>query len=89
MHTPGFLGLEGKGQAPRWRLTELGCMKDPPTRDYERWDGKPFVDQIKPRARKPARGVLENQHAHVQESRPSDIQSVPENPHKEIELNRA
>jgi hypothetical protein len=45
---PGFLGVEGKGQAPRWRLTELGCMKELPTRDFERWDGTPFVDQKKP-----------------------------------------
>src|SRR5271170_5597397 len=52
MQTPGFLGVEGKGQAPRWRLTELGYMKDPPTRDFARWDGKPFIDKIKPRAGK-------------------------------------
>jgi hypothetical protein len=53
------LGLEGKGQAPRWRLTELGYMRDPPTKDYARWDGSPFVNKIKPRARKPARPVPE------------------------------
>ena len=33
----GYLGVEGKGRAPRWRLTELGYMKDSPTRDYARW----------------------------------------------------
>src|SRR5687768_11341156 len=32
MQTPGFLGVEGKGQSPRWRLTELGYMKEPPTK---------------------------------------------------------
>lgn len=37
MEKPGCLGVEGKGQAPRWRLTELGYMKDPPTRDFLRW----------------------------------------------------
>src|ERR1700751_5127586 len=36
---PGFLGVEGKGQAPRWRLTELGYMNETPSRDFERWDG--------------------------------------------------
>jgi hypothetical protein len=40
----GSLGVEGKGRAPRWRLTELGYMKDPPTRDYTRWQGDLFVD---------------------------------------------
>src|SRR5262249_39785797 len=27
------LGVEGKGKAPHWRLTEIGFMADPPTRD--------------------------------------------------------
>ena len=27
MQTPGFLGVEGSGQAPRWQLTELGYME--------------------------------------------------------------
>jgi hypothetical protein len=83
MQMPGFLGVEGKGQAPRWRLTELGYMNEPPTRDYARWDGKPFVDKIKPRAGKAARGVRESPHSSVRENRPPNVASVPENPHKE------
>jgi hypothetical protein len=47
----GSLGVEGKGRAPRWRLTELGYMNDPPTRDYARWRGDLFADQ-KPRGQK-------------------------------------
>jgi hypothetical protein len=43
MTTPG--GLEGKGKAPRWRLTELGYMNDPPTKDFLRWKGGKFRDQ--------------------------------------------
>jgi hypothetical protein len=52
---PGSLGVDGKGRAPHWRLTELGNTSkasadgvfDPPSRDYLRWDGvlfdpKPF-----------------------------------------------
>src|SRR5262249_3752721 len=35
--TAGHLGVEGRGVAPRWRLTELGCMHDPPTREFHRW----------------------------------------------------
>jgi hypothetical protein len=37
MISGGCLGVDGKGQAPRWRLTELGYMKDPPARDFMRW----------------------------------------------------
>jgi hypothetical protein len=29
MMAGGCLGVDGKGRAPRWRLTELGYMKDP------------------------------------------------------------
>ena len=41
----GCLGLDGKGKAPRWRLTELGYMNDPPTKDFLRWRGAKFRDQ--------------------------------------------
>lgn len=33
----GFLGAEGKGTATYWRLTELGCNGEQPTRDYKEW----------------------------------------------------
>jgi helix-turn-helix protein len=39
------LGVDGKGKAPQWRLTELDTpYADQPraTRDFERWDGTPF-----------------------------------------------
>jgi hypothetical protein len=47
MHTHGSLGVDGKGKAPRWRLTELGVTRvasnndllEPPTKDYLRWNG--------------------------------------------------
>ncbi len=44
MVSPGHLGVEGKGKAPHWRLTEIGCMTDPPTREFLRWDGTVFRD---------------------------------------------
>jgi hypothetical protein len=44
MTEPGSLGVEGKGKAPHWRLTELGYKRDLPTRDFEKWNGAPFVD---------------------------------------------
>jgi hypothetical protein len=42
----GSLGLNGKGTAPHWRLTECGYMNDPPTRDFGRWDGTKFKDCV-------------------------------------------
>jgi hypothetical protein len=66
MQTAGCLGVEGKGQAPRWRLTELGYMRDPPTRDFERWDGKRFK-KTESRAPFPAHPVLEKQHTPVRQ----------------------
>jgi hypothetical protein len=38
----GCLGVEGHGKAPHWRLTEIGYMREPPTRDFLRWNGAPF-----------------------------------------------
>jgi hypothetical protein len=37
--TAGSLGVDGLGKAPRWRLTTIGYMTDPPTRDFLHWDG--------------------------------------------------
>ena len=49
----GSLGVEGKGKAPHWRLTELGqtsrasadTLPEPPTRDFLRWGGTHFKKQ--------------------------------------------
>jgi hypothetical protein len=75
--TAGYLGVNGKGKAPHWRLTELSYMTDSPTRDFARWDGTPFRDQktdprtkTESRAGNRAHPMLENQHT-----------SVPENQH--------
>ena len=51
MTRSGALGLNGKGVAPHWRLTELPTKNDPPTRDFLKWNGTPFPAR-KPRARK-------------------------------------
>lgn len=44
-----FLGFEGKGQAPRWRLTEVGFRgtkgDERPTHEFLFWDGVKFSDQ--------------------------------------------
>jgi hypothetical protein len=44
MTEAGCLGVEGKGKAPHWRVTDLGYMHDPPTRDFLQWNGKRFRD---------------------------------------------
>jgi hypothetical protein len=72
LQVPGCLGVDGKGKAPHWRLTELGYMKELPTRDFTRWDGAPFKDRkkqraqkLESRARKHAHPVRENTHTTV------------------------
>jgi hypothetical protein len=38
----GCLGVNGKGKAPHWRLTEIGYMTEQPSRDFLKWDGELF-----------------------------------------------
>jgi hypothetical protein len=47
MVSPGCLGVEGKGKAPHWRLTEEDHIGNLPTRDFLRWDGTIFTEQKK------------------------------------------
>jgi hypothetical protein len=42
------LGVEGRGVATHWRLTELGYMHDPPTKDFLKWNGEMFHEQKSP-----------------------------------------
>jgi hypothetical protein len=51
MTDPGGLGVDGKGKAPHWRLTEAewpggrsGNTWMLPTKDYLKWDGTKFRD---------------------------------------------
>jgi hypothetical protein len=36
------------GRAPHWRLTEVGYMKEQPTKDFLKWDGTPFREIPRP-----------------------------------------
>jgi hypothetical protein len=47
--TPGHLSVEGRGKAPHWRLTEEWYLGEPPTRDYQRWNGEKFHEQKSPK----------------------------------------
>jgi hypothetical protein len=48
MMRPGYLGFDGKGTSPHWRLTEIPHLNDPPTRDFNRWSGVKFKRHIRP-----------------------------------------
>lgn len=42
------LGIEGKGKAPHYRLTEEWYLGKPPTRDFTDWNGEKFQEQKSP-----------------------------------------
>src|SRR5262245_40863430 len=44
--TEGCLGVDGRGIAPHYRLTECVCNGEAATRDYEHWDGVLFVNPV-------------------------------------------
>jgi hypothetical protein len=47
----GFIVLKGEDKERRccqWRLTELGYMREQPTREFARWDGTPFAKKTEP-----------------------------------------
>jgi hypothetical protein len=68
LHAPHSLGVEGKGKSPHWRLTEIGYMHEPPTRDFARWNGQKFTGgKTESRAPIPAHPVLEKAHTSVPE----------------------
>jgi hypothetical protein len=48
MTEAGCLGVNGKGKAPHWRLTEIGYMHEQPTKDFLKWDGEMFHEQKSP-----------------------------------------
>jgi hypothetical protein len=58
----GCLGVNGRGKAPHWRLTELGYMNDPPTRNFMSWDGVVFEHTKKP--------VVAPHHRHKKKQNP-------------------
>ena len=51
--SPGCLGVDGMGKSPHWRLTELGYMREPPTKDFLRWNGVKFRKQPPKKRRMP------------------------------------
>ena len=47
MTAAGHLGVDGKGKAPHWRLTDQWHLGKAPTRDFLAWDGSPFTEKRK------------------------------------------
>jgi hypothetical protein len=68
MTNPGSLGVDGKGKAPHWRLTEIeapggrnGNTLMLPTKDYLKWNGTVFRDDrgaVKRQLRRCQRGRI-------------------------------
>jgi hypothetical protein len=80
MVTPGCLGLEGKGKAPHWRLTELPCLREPATKDFLRWNGVTFrKEKIQNPGPEKAAGVgRKRQPLVVRKRQPPNAKSGPE-----------
>jgi DNA repair protein RadD len=53
----GFLGSDGRGIAAKYRFTDLAHGTHAATRDYEKWDGSPFVYTPHRRTRKKQKPV--------------------------------
>jgi hypothetical protein len=49
MVSPGCLGVEGRGKAPHWQLSEEWYQGHAPTRDFLNWDGVVFREQKSPK----------------------------------------
>ena len=54
----GFLGVDGRGIAAKYRFTDLAYGTHPPTRDFEKWGGELFVYAPRRAARKKQKPVL-------------------------------
>lgn len=53
--TAGYLGLNGKGVATQWRLTDEPYQGKPATLDFNRWNGTLFDAKPQPQKTKPRR----------------------------------
>jgi hypothetical protein len=86
MTEPGCLGVDGKGKAPHWRLTEEqwsggrnGNTWMLPTKDYLKWDGTKFRDDQKqnPGPESGARVAPEARPGLAPEARPVQSETGP------------
>jgi hypothetical protein len=101
---PGYLGLDGKGKAPLWRLTEVGYMRgksspgmeDMPTMEFLKWNGVRFSkhypggDHLKPKSETHRSRKAEHpSHRKKTETRSGFLErTVPENWNTPVPENR-
>jgi hypothetical protein len=71
----GFLGSDGCGIAAKYRFTDLAHGTHAATRDYEKWDGSPFVYTPRRPGRKKQKPVLSRRTVRIV---PSDIRKASE-----------
>jgi hypothetical protein len=78
------LGLDGKGKAPHWRITDMPTRKGNnelamPTKDFLYWDGVLFEPHVSPSRRwdQRKRRVLEKQNPGLHAGTTLDCTSVP------------
>jgi Helix-turn-helix domain len=88
MMNPGCLGVEGRGKAPHWRLTELGYMTDPPTRDFMQWSGEVFHEQKSPEYYKRQERRLAKLRAASKKQNPVPTNGTPCTDQRDIPLYR-
>jgi hypothetical protein len=50
---PGCLGVNGRGLAPHWRMTDRESEEGPPTCDFLKWDGTKFRRRKRRHSRDP------------------------------------
>jgi hypothetical protein len=80
----GFLGSDGRGIAAKYRFTDLAYGTHAATRDYERWDGSPFVytsHRLARKKQKPVRKIrtVRTENPYIRKGSNGDA-VCPENP---------
>jgi hypothetical protein len=80
MVSAGHLGVNGKGKAPHWRLTEESYIGDPPTREFLRWNGAPFFQTKKQNPVPETRDTVSRKPGTVPSPKPGTVppHTVPE-----------
>jgi len=54
---PGYLGVNGCGLAPHWRMTDRDTESSPPTWDFLNWNGTKFRRRKRRPSRQPSSSV--------------------------------
>ena len=88
MESGAWLGVEGRGKAPHYRLTEEWYLGKAPTRDFLNWDGEVFHEQKRYYARKKQNPVPAGEDSVSRQVRTLNGRSKP-NGHKSVPAGEA